>query len=508
MPAERMNMRKIREVLRLKYASGLSNRQIATSCKLGRTSVRRYLEKAAQAGLNWPLPEELDDAALELLLYPSESKLCYVLDFQNIYLELKRKGVTLYLLWEDYKAITPEGLGYTRFCQLYREFKKQLNPVMRQNHKAGEKVFVDYAGLTIGYVNRETGEIFQAQIFVGVLGASNYTFTEATRSQSLPDWIGSHVRMFTFFGGVPEVLVPDNLKSGVSKAHHYDPEINPTYQDLANHYGIAVIPARAGKPRDKAKVEVGVQGVERRILAKLRDQTFFSITEINAAIKQLLEEYNSAPFQKLQGSRLSQFVEIDKPELKPLPKYNYTYAEWKKARSGIDYHIEFAQHYYSVPYKYSKQQLDLRISSKLLECFYKSKLIAVHQRSYQKGYTTIKDHMPKRHQEYAEWTPERLINWAKKTGVQTAALIQAMINSRPHPYQAFRACLGVMRLGKNYGEDRLEKASARALALGAFSYRSLESILQKGLEQLPLPTVEDSAPTPAHDNIRGSNYYN
>ncbi|MHC4397765.1 MAG: IS21 family transposase, partial [Planctomycetota bacterium] len=505
---ERINMRKIREVLRLKYTSKLSRRQIATSCNLGRTTTRTYLERAEQAGITWPLPKDLDDTALEQLLYPSGIRYQAGPDFQHIHNELKRKGMTLYLLWEEYKGINPDGVSYSRFCQLYRGFKNQLHPVMRQNHKAGEKAFVDYAGLTVGYVDRETGEIFQAQIFVGVLGASNYTYAEATRSQSLPDWIGSHVRMFAFFGGVPEVLVPDNLKSGVSKAHHYDPEINPTYQDLANHYGVAVIPARVRKPRDKAKVEVGVQGVERRILAKLRDQTFFSIAEINAAIKPLLVEYNAAKFQKLPGSRLSQFTEIDKPALKPLPKYCYTYAEWKKVRAGIDYHIEFKSHYYSIPYKYSKKQLDLRISSKLLECFYKSKLIAVHRRSYQKGYTTLKKHMPKRHQEHADWTPERLISWARKTGVQTATLIQAMIDSRPHPYQAFRACLGVMRLGKNYGEERLEKASARALAIGAFSYRSVESILKKGLDQLPLLPVEHSAPIPVHDNIRGSNYYN
>ncbi len=509
MPTERIKMRKIREVLRLKYDLGLSKQQIATSCNICKTSVKRYLRRAEELGLAWPLPTELDDAGLELLLYPSEERFRHEMpDLQYIHQELKRKGVTLFLLWEEYRERVPAGISYSRLCQVYREFKGQLHPTMRQNHKAGEKLFVDYAGLTVPYVDRDTGEIFQAQIFVGVLGASNYTYTEATKSQSLPDWIGSHIRMFSFFGGVPEIVVPDNLKSGVTKAHYYDPVINPTYQDLANHYGVAIVPARVRKPQDKAKAEVGVQGIERRILAKLRDQTFFSVVEINAAIKLLLVEYNAAKFQKLPGSRLSEFIEVDKPELKSLPQHDYSYAEWKKARAGIDYHICFEHHYYSVPYKYSKQQLDLRISSTMLECFCKSKPIAIHRRSYKRGYTTIKEHMPKRHQEYAQWTPERLINWAKKTGGQTATLIEAMIDSRPLPQQAFRACLGVMRLGKSYGQDRLEMASNRALALGALSYRSIESILKKGLEKLPLPTVESSTPIPTHDNIRGSDYYN
>ena len=508
MPAERIKMRKIREILRLKHELGLSKKQVATSCNIGTTSVERYLSRAKLAGLNWPLPKDLDDAALELLLYPSEAKFRHEMpDFEHIRQEMKRKGVTLYLLWEEYSSRVPDGISYSRLCQVYRDFKSQLPITMRQNHKAGEKVFVDYAGLTVPYVNRETGEVLEAQVFVGVLGASNYTYTEVTKSQSLPDWIGSHIRMFKFLGGVPEVVVPDNLKSGVSKAHYYDPVINPTYQDLANHYGVAVVPARVRKPKDKAKAEVGVQGIERRILAKLRDWTFFSVAEINAAIKPLLTEYNAAKFQKLPGSRVSEFVALDKSALKPLPKYDYSYADWKKVRAGIDYHIAFEHHYYSVPYKYRQQQLDLRITRTMLECFCKSKLIATHRRSYQRGYTTIKEHMPKSHQKHVDWTPERLINWAKKTGPQTTTLIQTILDSRPFPQQAFRASTGIMRLGKSYGQERLELASKRALAFGAYTYRSVESILRKGLERLPLPTEESSTPIPAHDNVRGANYY-
>jgi transposase len=508
MPAERIKMRKIREVLRLKHELCLSDRKIATSCNMGATSVKRCLSRAKSAGLTWPLAPGLDDAQLELLLYPSEKRFKREEpDFEHIRQELKRPGVTLQLLWEEYKATVPEAISYSRLCYLYRDFKKELPISMRQNHKAGEKVFVDYSGLTVPYVNRDTGEILAAEVFVGVLGASNYTYAEATKSQGLPDWIGSHVRMFKFFGGVPEIVVPDNLKSGVTKAHYYDPVVNPTYQDLAKHYGVAVVPARVRKPKDKAKVEVGVQGIERRILAKLRDRTFFSVAEINAAIKPLLTEYNATKFQKLPGSRASEFIEIDKPALKPLPQHDYSYAQWKKVRAGIDYHIAFEHHYYSVPYKYRGQQLDLRITRNTLECFCKSKPIATHRRSYTRGYTTIKEHMPKSHQKHVDWTPERLIRWAKKIGPQTTTLIQTMLSSRAFVQQAFRACTGVLRLGKSYGQDRLELAAKRALVFGVYTYQSIESILKNGLDRVPITKDEDSMLIPVHDNVRGSDYY-
>jgi transposase len=441
-------MRKIREVLRLKYECQFSKRQISQSCKIGRASVTRCLEKAAAAGLSWPLPSELDDEFLEH---------------------------------------------------------------MRQTHKAGEKLFVDYAGMTVSWIDVVTHEVFEAQIFVAVLGASNYTFAEATRSQSLPDWIGSHIRAFQFFEGVPEIVVPDNLKSGVTSPHRYDPDTNPTYQDMANHYGIGVVPARVAKPQDKGKVEVGVKGIERRILAKLRNRTFSSIAEINEAIRPLLVEYNAAPFKQMPGSRISEFLEVDKPALKPLPDYSYEYAEWKKVRVNIDYHIAFDFHYYSVPFRYLKHEVDIKITRSLISCFYKGKMIATHGRMYCKGHTTIKEHMPRQHQEYAEWTPERIIRWANQAGEYTCNFITAMIESRPHPQQAYRACLGVMRLGKNYGVERLEKAAARALAIGALSYQSIESILKRGLDQTPIPRSSlVSVPTTvvAHDNIRGSDYYN
>lgn len=510
MPADRISMRKIREVLRLKYEIGLSEREIARSCCLSKTSVNRYLEKAQQAAITWPLPDHLDDNALECLLYPSEAKRQFAVPaWSQIHQELKKKGVTLDLLWSEYHANTALAMSYSRFCYGYRQFKQTLEPVMRQTHKAGEKLFVDYAGLTVLWIEPTTGELFEAQIFVAVLGASNYTYVEATQSQGLVDWISSHVRTFAFLGGVPQIIVPDNLKSGVSRAHRYDPEINPTYQDMANHYGLAIIPARAAQPQDKAKVEVGVQGIERRILAKLRHHTFFSVAEINAAIRPLLKEYNEKAFQKLPGSRLSEFMQVDKPALQALPGYTYEYAEWKKARAGIDYHVALEHHYYSVPHQYIKHELDLRVTRTLVQCFYKGKLIATHARSTKKGHTTIQEHMPKRHQVYAEWTPERLLCWAAQTGEQTQKLFHAMIEARAHPQQAFRACLGVMRLGKQYGANRLEKAAQRALTLGALSYKSIESILKHGLDQKPLPLSSPSMSVQviSHEHLRGGDYY-
>ena len=507
-------MRKIKEVVRLKWDQGLSERQIAKSCCLSRSTVSDYITRVTAAGLNKSLIEDMDDKQLSLLLFSEKKEPAHFVqpDWQQVHKELKRKGVTLQLLWKEYVAVVQPAMGYSHFCRIYREFKSQLNPVMRQSHKAGEKLFVDYSGLTVSLTDQQTGEIKEAQIFVAVFGASNYTYIEATHSQSLSDWIGSHVRAFYFFGGVPHIVVPDNLKAGVTQAHRYDPDINPTYQAMAIHYDIAVVPARARKPQDKAKVEVGVQGIERDILAPLRDRTFFSLAEINAALQEPLKAYNAKPFQKLQGSRQSEFIAVDKPALKSLPAQRYVYGEWKKVRAGIDYHIAFEGHYYSVPYKYLKKELDLQFTATQLTCFYQGKSIAVHTRVYRKGHTTIHEHMPTSHQAYAEWTPERIIKWAHKIGQNTEQFIEALIASRPQPEQAYRACLGILRLGQTYGEDRLENASLRALVIEAFSYKSIHSILKNSLDKLPLPSPnagnEPALPNLLHDNIRGAGYYN
>jgi transposase len=429
-------------------------------------------------------------------------------DFNYIHAELRKKGVTLNLLWQEYKEQNPHGYQYSQFCHLYRKWTNKIDPVMRQEHRAGEKMFVDYAGQTVPVYDLHTNRMREAQIFVAVLGASNYTYAEATWTQSLPDWIGSHGRAFAFFGGVPKLVVPDNLKSGVSKAYFYEPDINPTYLDMANHYGTAVIPARVKKPKDKAKVEVAVQVVERWILARLRNRQFFSLYRLNQAIADLLEDLNNKPFQKLPGSRKSAFESLDRPALNPLPSQPYQFAEWKIATVNVDYHIEVERHYYSVPHTLIKKKIDVRITNITIECFYKNKRVASHIRRHHKGrHSTIKEHMPKSHQKWAQWTPDRFIRWAGKIGPHTQKLIENVLNSRAHPQQGFRSCLGILRMAKSYGDDRLEAACRRAVAIGGTSYRSVESILKHNLDQKPLPDQSAKSSPIEHNNIRGARYY-
>jgi transposase len=512
MPAQRLLMRQVREVLRLKWACGLSDRKIAQSLRVSRPTVAEYVRRAQAVGLSWPLPDALDEMALERRLFATAAKTPVARrptpDWATVHRELKRPGVTLVLLWQEYKASTPDGLQYSQFCEAYRQWAGKLDLVMRQSHRAGETLFVDYAGQTMPVVDPLTGEVHAAAIFIAVLGASNYTFAEATWSQSLPDWIGSHVRAFAALGGVPQVVVPDNLKAAVSQAHRYEPTLNRTYAELAQHYGVAIVPARAARPRDKAKVEVGVQVVERWILARLRHHTFFSLLELNTAIADLLVTLNRRPFKKLPGSRQSVFESLDRPALRPLPAQPYEYAEWKLVRVNIDYHVEVEGHYYSVPYALVKQQLEVRLSAQVVEIFHKGKRVASHQRSPLKGrHSTVDAHMPKAHQHHAEWTPQRLILWAAKTGEATAQGVETILGSRPHPQQGYRACLGIMRLGKRYGDGRLEAACRRAIRIGACSYKSIESILKHDLDQQPLPSPPAAAPVITHGNIRGAQYY-
>lgn len=511
MPTKRLSMRKIREILRLKYECKQSLRDISISCNVGKSTVSDYLNRVKAAGLGWPLPEGIDDSTLEQRLFPSATGINVrgriEPDWNEVHKELKKKGVTLSLLWHEYKSSHVDGYQYSWFCRLYAEWAGTIDVVMRQDHRAGEKLFIDYAGQTMGIVDRRTGEMKAAQIFVAVLGASNYTFAEATWSQGLEDWIASHVRAFGYFGGVAEVIIPDNLKSGVKKPCYYEPDMNPTYQELADHYNTVVLPARVRKPQDKAKVETGVQIVERWILARLRNHTFFSLEELNREIRRLLEELNSRPFQKLPGSRKQMFVDLDRPALKPLPYQPYQFAKWKKATVNIDYHIEVDGHYYSVPYQLVKKKIDVRITTSIVECLYKNKRIAAHLVSTQKGrHTTVREHMPTRHQKYLEWTPERFLRWAAKIGPETVGLTEKILSSRSYPQQAYRTLLGILRLGKSYSDQRLEAACARALAIGATSYRSLESILKNGLDNKPISFPEPSPPV-KHTNVRGANYY-
>lgn len=514
MAYQRLSMRKIKEVLRLHFESGLKQRAIARALGITHVTVGGYLKRAELAELSWPLPEGLCDTELEQRLFPPPQVIPAdqrpLPDWAHIHQELKRKGVTLALLWEEYQSIHPEGYRYSRFCDLYREWTGKLRLSMRQVHKAGEKLFVDYAGQTVPIVDRRTGEIREAQLFVAALGASSQTFAEATWTQGLPDWIGSHVRAFSFYGGVPEIVVPDNLRSAVTKSCRYEPDINPTYAELAAHYGCAVIPARVRKPKDKAKAEAAVLITERFILARLRNRTFFSLAEANAAIQEQVEQLNRRPFKKLPGCRQQAFETLDRPALKSLPAAPYQFAEWKKARVNIDYHAEVDRHYYSVPYALVKEQLDVRLTATTIEFLHKGQRVASHQRSYERGrHTTLSEHMPKNHREYAEWTPQRLVNWAAKTGPCTAALAEKILASRPHPQQGYRSVLGLIRLAKSYTPQRLEAACRRALATGACRFKSVASILKTGLDRQPLPetTEKQLSLLPSHDNIRGADYY-
>jgi transposase len=531
---ERLSMRKIKEVLRLKFELNMSERQISKSTQTSKGTISNYLKRFIVSGLSWPLPPTLSEADIEARLFPPKPALPDALrptpDWAQMHLEMRRKGVTLFLLWQEHKSRHPEGFNYSWFCEHYRSWAGKLDVVMRQEHLAGEKCFVDYAGHTMPVIDRGTGEVLQAQIFVGVMGVSNYTFAEATWSQTLPDWIGSHVRMLEHFGASPEILVPDNLKSGVSKACRYEPDLNPSYLAFANFYSIAVIPARSRKPRDKAKVENGVLIVERWILACLRNRSFFSLmellairlseqttlakslvmAELNGAIGELLVKLNQRPFKKIPGCRETMFRSVDYPAMRSLPLDRYVFTEWKKVRVNIDYHVEVDERYYSVPYTLLGKQLDACFSEYVVEVLHKGERVASHARLPANGkrYSTLTAHMPKGHQEMAEWTPERIVNWATTVGENTSKLVDALIKRKPHPQQAFRAAMGIFRLGKRYGNDRVEAACRRAYATNAINYSSVESILKHRLDELPLPQDSKQTSLPIfHDNVRGAGYY-
>jgi len=513
MTKERLSMRKFREVIRLKYDSDLSNRQIAKSCSVSHVTVGKYFDMAQKAGLSWPLPENIDDAVLEKQLFTPVKRTSLqkpaMPPMEYLYKELKRKHVTLQLLWYEYKQNHPDGYQYSYFCECFNRWVKQLDVSLKQEHLAGEKLFIDYAGQTIPIYDPNTGKVAcDAQIFIATLGASNYTYVEASASQSLPDWIGSHVRAFDFFGGVAQILVPDNLKSGVTHPSRYEPDVNLTYLDLARHYDTTVIPTRPGKPRDKAKVETAVLIAERWILAALRNHKFFSLAELNHQIAEKLVLFNQRKFQKLDTTRKALFETVDKPALKHLPVKRYIYAEWKKARVNIDYHIEIDRHYYSVPYQLRKQQVDVRLTRNTIEVFLNNNRIASHIRDYVKSaFTTLPEHMPESHQKHLEWTPSRIIRWSERIGPCTQEMVTQIMKRRSHPQQGFRACLGVIRLGKKYTDQRLEAACGRSLAIGSYSYKSVESILKNALDAQSLPANRPKTKPVVHPNIRGNHYY-
>jgi len=504
-------MRKIRELLRLKHEKRLSNRAIATACSMSAGTVSTRLRLAREAGVSWPLPQDLDDGQLEALVFPMVDRSDIqpvVPDWALAHKELKRRGVTLLLLWQEYRTENPSGYGYSWFCDHYRSYCGRLSVVLRQEHRAGEKAFVDWAGHTFPVTEPDTGETWEAQIFIGVLGASSYTFACARKSQTLPDWISANVEMFEFFGGVTEMTVPDNLKTGVNAPCRYEPELNRTYQEWAEHTGTAVVPARVRKPQDKAKAESGVQVVEQWILARLRNQTFFSLDEFNLEIAKLLEVLNQEPFQKLPGSRKSLYEELDRPALQALPTARYEISKWKRAKLGADYHVPVDGVYYSAPYQLIGKTLDVRSTGAVVEIFHKNRRVASHRlKAEGRGNQSVLEHMPRKHREYIGWTMERLRGWATSNGSNTAEMVEGILLRNSHPHMGYRACLGLVSLAKNYSPERLEAACERALKLSSFSFKSVRSILKTGLDQVPLE-VDGQPVTITHDNIRGASYYN
>jgi len=506
-------MRKVKEILRLGFECSLGFRDIARSCGVSHPTVRKYLSAAKGLGIGWPQLKDMNEEDIYNLLKQNRLKAksrppAPMPDYSNIHNELKKKNVTLWLLWQEYKENNPQGYQYTQFREYYRQYKNSLNVSLRQIHKAGDKMFVDYAGQTVPITDRETGQIKQAQIFVAVLGASNYTYAKAYWDQSLPSWISAHTCAFEYFRGVPACVVCDNLKSGVTMACRYEPDENPTYADMAAHYGTAIFPARSYKPKDKSKVESAVLVVERWILASLRNRKFFSLPELNRAIEELLIKLNRRPFKKMEGSRLSLFEELERPALKALPQARYEFARWKKARVNIDYHVELEGHYYSVPYALVHEPVEIRYNSQTVEIFYRGKRIASYVYDNRKGYhTTVKEHMPASHREYLEWTPSRIRDIASGIGESAKSLVEQIMSRRQYPEQGYRSCLGILRLSKSYPKERMEAACRRALRINSCSYKSVRSILENGLDREPLRETQ-SNPAISHENIRGSIYFN
>lgn len=518
MSAKGVTMRKLKEVLRLSFDQCMSQHQVAKSLCLSVGVVNKYIVRFKKSGLGWPLPTDLDEASLSLKLKgiklsPAKIVLAEELgdveiNFLSIRQELGRKHVTLQLLYNESGGKLGLGLSYSQFCRRYQEWNKRIKPSMRQVHIGGEKAFVDYAGTTIDILS-EAGEIIQAQIFVGILGASNYTFAEATLSQRLVDWVGSHVRMFEFFGGVPHLIVPDNLKSGIHKTCRYEPDLNPVYAQVIEYYGTSCIPARPYKPKDKAKVENAVGVVSRWIIAALRNETFVGVAALNRRIAALLADLNHRPFKKIPGCRHSAFLELDQPALKALPLNPYEFKEFKKARVNIDYHIEVEGHYYSLPYRLIKQEVEVWYSRNMVECYKEGILVAKHIRSSIPGrHSTLPEHMPEAHRVYQDWSPERFKNWALTIGTSTCEIVEAILASKPHVQQAYRSCMGVLGLSRQYGATRLENACRYAIKHKLNRYKQIKAVLTSHLDLQKEPGLSQTLPLVfEHDNVRGAHYY-
>jgi transposase len=513
MTQERLPVRKVREILRLKE-EGFSKRAIARICKVSNSTVGEYLRRAEQAGLSWPLPDELSEEALYQRLFAECSQSGKkstssqsgarrrAPDWEEVHRELSKRGVSLQLLWQEYREQNPEGYGRTQFHEHYQRWNQAHTYSMRLPHKGGEAMEVDYAGMTVPITNPETGEIWQAQVFVAVLPASSYTYAEVQPSQELRHWLGGHVRAFTFFGGLPKIVRPDNLKSGIKTPNRYEPEVNPSYQELAEHYQLAVLPARVRKPKDKAHGENSVQNVERWVLAPLRNHTFFSLGEANRAVPPLLEKLNQREMAHLGKSRRQLFEELDRPALRPLPERPYEFATWKNAKVSIDYHVAFEGHYYSVPYTLVRQEVRIRASEGLVQIFHHGQQVALHTRSRTQGrFSTRVEHMPANHQFVRNVDETWFQHEAEKIGPQTAAYFTALLRSRPYPQQAYRSCLGILSLARKYTPRQLETVCQRLLPAHLLSYSDVKAELEQ------LATQTSPEPLPAHENVRGPSYY-
>jgi transposase len=503
-------MEKFREILRL-HALGYSQCQIARSCDIARSTVQDYVRRASAKGLSYDDLSPLTDAEARALLGKGQRQprqAPEAIDFAAIQRELKRKGVTLALLWQEGLDTGQWNCSYGGFCRRYRRWKGRQNLSMRQEHKAGEKLFVDYCGLTLPVYDPIADQTIAAQIFVACLGASNYTFAEATPSQALPHWIGSHCRALSFFGGVPQVIVPDNLKSGVTAPCRYEPGINRSYQEFAQHYGLAIIPARPKHPQDKAKVEKAVQEVERQVLAPLRHQVFRSFSALNEAIRDRLERLNQRPMKSYGMSRQALFEQIEQAALTPLPQTAFVFAQWKTAKVNLDYHIEVEKHYYSLPYWLVQRQVQVKFSEHQVEIFYEGQRVACHERSkVPYRHTTQAEHMPPEHWAYKRQSKQTFLAWAAHLGPQTVAQVDAIFALKDHEEQAFRTLKGLQRLAQSYGHQRFEAACGYANQFALVGLKRLRSVLENRLEPSTAPSPLPLAPLPLHENVRGPAYY-
>lgn len=504
-------MRKTKEICRLANTASLSKRAIARAVGVSNSTVSDVLSRLAASGLGWQQAEAMSETELERRLYREQGKTApdpREPDWTHVRVELARPHVTLQLLWQEYKQEHPDGYQYSWFCERYREWRRRSDPVMRFEHIFGEKAFVDWAGDTMPVLDADTGEITDAHLFVAVLGASNYTFVAAYARENAETFLTGHAEAFAYFGGVPALVVCDNLRAGVKRADRYEPELNAEYAAMAEHYGTTILPTRPRKPRDKAKVEAAVLSTYRLVCAPLRNRTFFSLEHLNEAIGQMLEVVNTRPFKKLTGSRRSVFLEHELPALRPLPPQPYSFRSRRTAKVHIDYHIEVACHRYSVPHHLVGESVEVFFDDRILEVYHKGERVALHVRDHVRGRaTTDPAHMPGRHREHASWTPERIESWLAQTGPAAAQFAAKVMASFPHPELGFRSCLGLVRLGHKYGSERLEAACARALASGACRYRSVHSILESGLDAVPLEAPIIPPPGTGHDNVRGPDYY-